>query len=273
MLYTDLTQMALDICFEAHSGQRDKGGMPYVFHPFHLAEKMETEEEVCAALLHDVAEDTKLTLEVLAAKGFPPAVMQALTLLTHNDGTPYLEYVRRLKDNPLAARVKLADLRHNSTAGRLKTIGNKEIERMKKYLRAQAILTGGEADLEKMTLKLTCRIPYLEKESHKGKPEAERVKDQAGETKEGREKDRAEETEKGREKDRAGESETEGKKGQEKSALLTAFLKPDGKVMKYILSLPDEEEEKTYISNEDLFETIQKEQLSVAKTYSFISSI
>lgn len=261
MLYTDLTQMALDICFEAHSGQRDKGGMPYVFHPFHLAEKMETEEEVCAALLHDVAEDTKLTLEVLAAKGFPPAVMQALTLLTHNDGTPYLEYVRRLKDNPLAARVKLADLRHNSTAGRLKTIGNKEIERMKKYLRAQAILTGGEADLEKMTLKLTCRIPYLEKESHKGKPEAERVKDQAGETKEGREKDRAEEVE------------AESKKGQEKSALLTAFLKPDGKVMKYILSLPDEEEEKTYISNEDLFETIQKEQLSVAKTYSFISSI
>ncbi len=82
MLYTDLTQRAMDICFKAHSGQRDKGNMPYVFHPFHLAEEMETEDEVCTALLHDVAEDTKLTLEMLAAKGFPPAVMEALTLLT-----------------------------------------------------------------------------------------------------------------------------------------------------------------------------------------------
>lgn len=82
MLYTDLTQRAMDICFKAHSGQRDKGNMPYVFHPFHLAEEMETEDEVCTALLHDVAEDTKLTLEMLAAKGFPPAVMEALTLLS-----------------------------------------------------------------------------------------------------------------------------------------------------------------------------------------------
>ena len=178
MIYTPLTKKALRLSFEVHKDQTDQGGLPYVFHPFHLAEKMETEEEVCAALLHDVAEDTKLTLEVLAAKGFPPAVMQALTLLTHNDGTPYLEYVRRLKDNPLAARVKLADLRHNSTAGRLKTIGNKEIERMKKYLRAQAILTGGEADLEKMTLKLTCRIPYLEKETNTGEGETEIPKGQ-----------------------------------------------------------------------------------------------
>ena len=235
MLYTDLTQKAMDICFKAHSGQRDKGNMPYVFHPFHLAEEMETEDEVCTALLHDVAEDTKLTLEMLAAKGFPPAVMEALTLLTHADGTPYLDYVRRLKDNPLAARVKLADLRHNSTAGRLKTMGDKEIARMKKYLRAQAILTGGEADLEKMTLKLTCRIPYLEKETN------------------------------------TGEGETEIPKGKERSALLTVFLKPDGKVKKYVLSLPDAEEEQTYTSDEELLEEIQQEQLSVAKTFGFIS--
>ena len=259
MLYTDLTQRAVDICFKAHIGQRDKGDMPYVFHPFHLAEEMETEEEVCTALLHDVAEDTKLTLAMLAAKGFPPTVMEALTLLTHDDGTPYLDYVRRLKDNPIAARVKLADLRHNSTAGRLKTVGDKEIRRMKKYLRAQAILTGGEADLEKMTLKLTCRIPYLEKESNIGEEESEKVR--AGETK-------AE-----REEARRREAETESKKKHERPGLLTVFLKPDGKVMKYVLSLPDAEKEQAYTSDEKLLEKIQQEQLSVAKAFRFITSI
>ena len=140
MLYTDLTQRAMDICFKAHSGQRDKGNMPYVFHPFHLAEEMETEDEVCTALLHDVAEDTKLTLEMLAAEGFPPAVMEALTLLTHADGTPYLDYVRRLKDNPLAARVKLADLRHNSDLTRLDTVDDEALRRAEKYAAAIRLL-------------------------------------------------------------------------------------------------------------------------------------
>ena len=142
MLYTNLTQRAMDICFKAHSGQRDKGNMPYVFHPFHLAEEMETEDEVCTALLHDVAEDTKLTLEMLAAKGFPPAVMEALTLLTHADGTPYLDYVRRLKDNPLAARVKLADLRHNSDLSRIRKVTARDLERVEKYAAAIRLLEG-----------------------------------------------------------------------------------------------------------------------------------
>ena len=147
MLYTKLTQRAMQICFEAHRDQVDKGGMPYVFHPFHLAEQMETEEETCTALLHDVMEDTAWTYEQLAAEGFPSSVMEALALLTHDDNTPYLDYVERLSGNRIAARVKLADLRHNSTAGRLPVIGEKERKRMRKYLRAQAILTRGAADL------------------------------------------------------------------------------------------------------------------------------
>ena len=117
MIYTELTKKAMRICFEAHRGQTDKGGVPYVFHPFHVAEQMQTEEETCAALLHDVVEDTDLTLQMLAAEGFPPAVTDALALLTHDEGTPYLEYVARLKADPVAAAVKLADLRHNSTPG------------------------------------------------------------------------------------------------------------------------------------------------------------
>ena len=170
MLYTKLTQRAMQICFEAHRDQVDKGGMPYVFHPFHLAEQMETEEETCTALLHDVMEDTAWTYEQLAAEGFPSSVMEALALLTHDDNTPYLDYVERLSGNRIAARVKLADLRHNSTAGRLPVIGEKERKRMRKYLRAQAILTRGAADLEEMTLGLqtllstagsTCRLTVI----------------------------------------------------------------------------------------------------------------
>ena len=170
MLYTKLTQRAMQICFEAHRDQVDKGGMPYVFHPFHLAEQMETEEETCTALLHDVMEDTAWTYEQLAAEGFPSSVMEALALLTHDDNTPYLDYVERLSGNRIAARVKLADLRHNSTAGRLPVIGEKERKRMRKYLRAQAILTRGAADLEEMTLCLqtllstagsTCRLTVI----------------------------------------------------------------------------------------------------------------
>ncbi|MBR2730232.1 MAG: GTP pyrophosphokinase [Lachnospiraceae bacterium] len=141
MLYTELTKRAMVICFDAHKNQRDKGGVPYVFHPFHVAEQMETEEEICTALLHDVVEDTALTLDRLAAEGFPPSVIEALSLLTHKDGTPYLEYVERLKDNPIAAVVKLADLEHNSMPGRLSEIKERDRERLEKYRRAREILT------------------------------------------------------------------------------------------------------------------------------------
>lgn len=161
MLYTELTKKAMQICFEAHRDQTDKGGMPYVFHPFHLAEQMETEDETCAALLHDVVEDTGWKLEQLAARGFSPAVMEALRLLTHDDRVPYMDYVKALSGNRIAARVKLADLRHNSMPGRLTVIGDKERKRMSKYLRAQAVLTGGEPDLEEMTLRFRFEIPAL----------------------------------------------------------------------------------------------------------------
>ena len=165
MLYTELTKRAMEICYITQKEQLDKGGMPYVFHPFHVAEQMETEEEVCAALLHDVVEDTPWTLKDLEAAGFPPAVTDALKLLTHEHGTSYLEYVKRLSGNRIASRVKLADLRHNSTGGRLQPLTEEEKERTKnrlqKYLKAQAILTGGEYDLGEMSLTLQCRLPFF----------------------------------------------------------------------------------------------------------------
>lgn len=140
MLYTELTKKAMKIAFEAHKEQVDKSGLPYIFHPFHLAEQMRTEETVCAALLHDVAEDTDVTLEDLRTQGFPERVIGALTLLTHDDAVPYMEYVAQIKENSIARAVKLADLRHNSDLTRLDHVDEKAKERVEKYKAAIALL-------------------------------------------------------------------------------------------------------------------------------------
>ena len=132
MIYTELTKKAMRIAFDAHKEQVDKAGEPYVFHPFHLAEQMATEDEVCVALLHDVVEDTDITLEDLSVHGFSENVMDALALLTHDDGLEYMDYIERIKPNPLAAKVKLADLRHNSNMARLAG-SNWSLQRLIKY--------------------------------------------------------------------------------------------------------------------------------------------
>lgn len=140
MIYTAKTKAALKLCFEAHKNQTDKSGMPYVFHPFHLAEQMKDEDTTIAALLHDVVEDTDYTIADLEQMGFSPNVIEALELLTHNDGTPYMEYVAKIKDNPIAKAVKLADLEHNSDLSRLDTVDEKALERKEKYGQAIRLL-------------------------------------------------------------------------------------------------------------------------------------
>ncbi len=140
MLYTPLTKKAMRLCFQAHKDQVDKSGMPYVFHPFHLAEQMTSEDTTVVALLHDVVEDTAYTLGDLRAMGYPPQVIEALALMTHDDAMPYLDYVAALKENPIARAVKLADLRHNSDLTRLDTVDAKARERVAKYAKAIALL-------------------------------------------------------------------------------------------------------------------------------------
>jgi (p)ppGpp synthase/HD superfamily hydrolase len=140
MLYTPLTKKALRICFDAHKEQTDKSGLPYVFHPLAVAAQMQTEAEICTALLHDVAEDSPVTLDDLA-RDFPPAVIRALELLTHRDGVPYTDYVRAIRTNRIAAKVKLADLRHNSDLSRLDTVTSEDLARVEKYKAAIKILT------------------------------------------------------------------------------------------------------------------------------------
>ena len=140
MIYTELTKKAMKLCFTAHKDQTDKSGLPYVFHPFHLAEQMRDELTTVVALLHDVVEDTAYTFQDLREMGFPAAVLEALALLTHDNGTPYLDYVARLKSNPIARAVKLADLRHNSDLTRLDHVDARALSRVEKYRKAITLL-------------------------------------------------------------------------------------------------------------------------------------
>ena len=140
MIYTNQTKKALRLCFAAHRDQVDKSGLPYVFHPFHLAEQMPDEDTTIAALLHDVVEDTAYTLQDMQDMGFSPAVLEALALLTHEDAVPYFDYVAALKGNPIARTVKLADLRHNSDLTRLDVIDDSARRRAEKYQAAIALL-------------------------------------------------------------------------------------------------------------------------------------
>lgn len=112
MIYTALTNRAMVIAYDAHHGQVDEQGIPYIFHPFHVAEQMTDELSTCVALLHDVVEDSDVTLDDLAQE-FPIEVIEALALLTHDESVPYLEYVQALASNELARAVKRVDLEHN----------------------------------------------------------------------------------------------------------------------------------------------------------------
>ena len=140
MIYTPATKLALKLCFEAHKNQTDKSGLPYVFHPFHLAEQMVTEEATIVALLHDVVEDTDYTVEDLTDMGFSATVTAAIQLMTHDEAVDYMDYVRAIKENPIARAVKLADLRHNSDTTRLDVVDEKAKNRVEKYAKAIALL-------------------------------------------------------------------------------------------------------------------------------------
>ena len=142
MIYTELTNKAMKIAYAAHQGQVDYNGIPYIFHPIHLAEAMDDEISCCAALLHDVVEDTAVTMEDLA-KEFPEEVIAVLRLLTHEEGVPYFDYVRKIKANPIAVKIKLADLAHNSDQSRCIDSGipeEKLLSLLNKYRKARRIL-------------------------------------------------------------------------------------------------------------------------------------
>lgn len=162
--YSPMVKKAMMICFLAHKDQTDRSGLPYVFHPFHLAEQMETEDEICTALLHDVVEDSDYTIENLSAEGFNRQVLDAVALLTHDPKVPYMNYVCALRGNALARKVKMADLKHNSDQKRTDHVTEWDKKRLQKYRIAAAIL---EDDRYDVSLKhYRKRIPLDDKRLH-----------------------------------------------------------------------------------------------------------
>ncbi|MPM46099.1 GTP pyrophosphokinase [bioreactor metagenome] len=147
MLYTEMTRKALRIAFDAHISQTDKTGLPYIYHPLHLAEQIGDDEvQIAAALLHDVVEDTPMTFEDLSAAGISDEVIDALKLLTYDESVLYMDYIRNIKNsgNKTAIAVKKADLIHNSNTWRLVTLDEKAKARIEKYKAALELLNAPE---------------------------------------------------------------------------------------------------------------------------------
>lgn len=131
-----LLERALRIAVNAHAGQKDKAGAPYILHPLRVMMKMESDWEMIAAVLHDVIEDTTCTLETLRRKGFPEEIITALDHLTRRESETYPDFINRVKLNGLALRVKLGDLEDNMNADRLPLITEKDQQRLEKYRNA-----------------------------------------------------------------------------------------------------------------------------------------
>lgn len=135
-------ERAITIAVEAHRGQTDRADQPYILHPMRLMLGMEGDEAaMIVAILHDVVEDTAWTLEQLAAEGFDATVVAAIDRLSRRDGERYEAFIERIAPDPLARRVKLADLKDNMDVRRLPKFGAKDCERMERYHRAWRVLS------------------------------------------------------------------------------------------------------------------------------------
>jgi len=136
----ELLYKALMIAVKAHAGQKDKAGVDYIYHPLYVALQMDTVTEKIVGLLHDVVEDSNITLDDLTAEGFDHEVTDAIDLLTHHKEQNYFDYIRQLPSNFIATKIKIADLQHNSDISRLKVITDKDYDRADKYRKAIMIL-------------------------------------------------------------------------------------------------------------------------------------
>jgi (p)ppGpp synthase/HD superfamily hydrolase len=131
---------AISIAAQAHEGQRDKAGAPYILHPLRVMMKMTSEAECITAVLHDVIEDTGWTMERLHQEGFHGEILDALECLTRQDGEEYEKFIERVKRNPLSVKMKIADLEDNLDVSRLKEVTEADAERLEKYKQALQML-------------------------------------------------------------------------------------------------------------------------------------
>ena len=136
-------QRAIEIATLAHKGQFDKSGKDYIGHPLRVMEMGKTEEEKIIGVLHDVIEDTDWTFEALEKEGFSKEVMNALRCVTKlSENENYDDFIERVKKNPLAVAVKINDLSDNMDIRRLPYLSDKDVKRLKKYLKAYKKLIG-----------------------------------------------------------------------------------------------------------------------------------
>ena len=140
--------VAISIAAGVHSDQFDQGGKPYILHPLHLMNQLLFDTELATiAVLHDVVEDSELTLNYFTHFGFNKRVIDALELLTHKESDSYEEYIEKIATNIDAIRVKRKDLEHNSCITRLKGIRVKDLERVTKYHKAFERLGAAKKEL------------------------------------------------------------------------------------------------------------------------------
>ena len=137
-LYLD---RAIELAKQHHEGQTDKAGKPYIEHPLRVMNQVESEEEKIVAVLHDIVEDTDISLDDLRNEGFSKEVVDAVECLTKQDGENYDSYIERISFNPLAVKIKLADLEDNRDLTRLPEVTDKDLERVEKYDKALEKLT------------------------------------------------------------------------------------------------------------------------------------
>ena len=143
MFYSEKVKKAALIAYNAHKDQSDKGGYPYIMHPIHIAEQMETEDETIAALLHDVIEDTDIGFDYLKKEGFSDTVINCLKILTKDPNEDYMDYIRKIKKTGgMALKIKKADIAHNMIAERISKKIQSDESRMEKYRAAYDILNG-----------------------------------------------------------------------------------------------------------------------------------
>ena len=135
-----LVDLALGLALAVHGGWQDKAGQPYILHVLRVMARMPTEQSRLVAILHDVVEDSAITTDDLLERGFPPAVVAAVGLLTKAEGTDYLDYIREVKSDPLATAVKVADLEDNMDIRRLSSPTEADVQRILKYRAAWSIL-------------------------------------------------------------------------------------------------------------------------------------
>ena len=146
----NLLQKAIDLATEAHKGQTDRAGKPYIGHITRVMRAGQTVEERMAGILHDIVEDTHRTFEALLHEGIPADVVDAVRCLTKMEGESYDQFIERVKTNPIAVAVKLNDLRDNMDVTRLPALTEKDMERLKKYHRSYSELSKLQTDHRKI---------------------------------------------------------------------------------------------------------------------------